>query len=85
MKTSKKPSFSRPKFGETYYSVEMEGAAYWRKRTYHETPSVDAVRLRIGNFFRTRDEAKAFAVWLNKLLKSRKNKTKSNNFFKIKK
>ena len=85
MKTTKKPSFFRPKVGETYYSVEIDGAAYYHLHNYGDAIGEDSLRLRIGNVFRTRDEAKTVAVQFNKIFKNHKSKPKFNKFFKIKK
>lgn len=67
-----KSSFFRPEKGDTYYSVEMEGAAYYYKHSYGDVSSEDALRLRIGNVFKTRDEAKTMCVKINKLFKQNK-------------
>lgn len=69
----KKSSKWMPKVGERYYFVFVEGgASYMSAERGNNYDDFNPAHMRFGNFYKTRDEAKAAAKQINNLF--RKNK-----------
>lgn len=70
--TKKNTSKWKPTVGDKYYFVVVMGGAYWESSTYAGKYQNEFNNVRIGNAYRTCDEAKRVAQKINAIFKANK-------------